>query len=160
MKKIPLTKGLCAIVDDCDYGYLSQWKWCCNSSGYAVRSQNIGTFNGKQKTKQIYMHRLLCETHDKVDHINGNTLDNRRSNLRKCVNQENGRNRRKQFGKTSSRFKGVYFNKLAKKWRAHIKSGDGSVNLGYFREECDAALAYNFAALEYHGSFARYNEAI
>jgi hypothetical protein len=89
-----------------------------------------------------------------VDHINGDTLDNRRANLRVCTKSENNRNRRK-LHPTTSRFKGVYKN--TKPWIALIECNGKQFVLGRFASEEEAALAYDKAAKEHFGSFARLN---
>jgi len=96
MKEIKLTQGKFAIVDDADYNWLNQWKWyakiCSNGKRiYVARFQRI---NGKPTT--IYMHRIItnCPEDKEVDHINGDSLDNRRKNLRIVTRSENSNNRR------------------------------------------------------------------
>lgn len=95
MKTIPLTRGMRVIVDDVDFGWLSQHKWYAKKTGdngsfYAARFQRIN----RQGTT-IYMHRVLtsCPAGKEVDHINQKPLDNRRANLRVCTKQENLANR-------------------------------------------------------------------
>ena len=105
-KSIPLTKGKFALIDDEDYDWLMQWKWVY-SNGYAFRWSK----GGKKYRKGTFMHRMICNTSVGMltDHINGNKLDNRRSNLRICTASDNQANRIK-LHKTSSSFKGVSFN--------------------------------------------------
>lgn len=91
MKLIPLSRGKCAIVDDGDYDSLSKFKWSCCHGIYAKRATER---NGKHRT--IYMHRqILGLKHGEcADHVNGNGLDNRRSNLRKCDHRQNPMNQK------------------------------------------------------------------
>jgi len=106
-----------------------------------------------------YMHRVITSapTGMFVDHINGNPLDNRRSNLRVCTNAENLRNRGKTRANTSG-YKGVWFNKIANFWYAAL-TVDGCVkNLGNYSTAEAAALAYNKAVKKYHGNFAKLNK--
>lgn len=156
-KQIPLTQGKYAIVDTEDYEFISQWKWH-HSSGYAIRSEYLGCFNGQGKSKTIYLHRVILGTPEKfhTDHINGDKLDNRRSNLRMCTRTENMRNRKKQDG--SSKYKGVTWYKKLGKWSVRITHEEKRKFLGYFYSEESAALAYNKAAKEFYGEFARINE--
>jgi hypothetical protein len=91
-----------------------------------------------------------------VDHINGNGLDNRKSNLRICTHQQNCENSRKRK-KSFSKYKGVYWSKNAKKWVAQITIDGKSKHLGYFELEEDAAAAYDKAAVKYFGEFACLN---
>ena len=145
---VPLTKGKFAIVDGDMFDYLNQWKWTFEKR-YAVRKVN---------KKAIYMHRLIAEAKEgfEIDHINGDSLDNRISNLRSCTHAQNCRNTKIQTNNTSG-FKGVSFNKGKKKWKAYINLDRVQKFLGYHRDIKAAAQAYNRAAREYFGEFARIN---
>lgn len=158
MREILLTQGKTAVVDDDDYIFLMQWKWSYNGR-YAVRGEYLGIFSGKYKYKMIRMHRIISNTPAKMqtDHINGNGIDNRRSNLRICTHKENLCNQQLQQGK-SSIYKGVYRRKDKNKWQAYIHINDKSKYLGLFMNEIDAAMAYNESAIKYFGEFARINE--
>src|SRR3990167_208372 len=108
MKYIPLTKGKFALVNDEDFEYLNQWKWCYlnNPNGYAIRA----IYPNKHQ-KIIYMHRFLLKApkSKQVDHINGNSLDNQRLNLRLCYSYQNQSNQiRKKI--SFSGYKGVTYN--------------------------------------------------
>lgn len=157
-KLIPLTQGKYAIVDEMDYEWLSQWKWNYHKFGYAIRTQHICITDNKQIKVGIRMHRLIMDAADglDVDHINGDTIDNRRSNLRVCSRSENMMNQRKTRG--TSKYKGVYWNAERKKWMARLKIDKKTIFLGRFLSQEDAALAYNNAATQYFGEFARLNE--
>lgn len=93
-----------------------------------------------------------------VDHINGDTLDNRRSNLRLCTVSGNNHNRMKSKNNTSG-YKGVSWLKQNQKWRAYIKVNSKDKHLGCYLDKEDAARAYDKAAKEYFGEFARLNFA-
>lgn len=144
MKKISLTQGKFSLVDDEDFKRLNIFKWCahqvCRGYFYAVR--NIRE-NGKQIT-----HRLAWDVIGKkpgrgyvVDHINGDTLDNRFDNLRIIHNSNNSRN--------------LKLHRAGRRGIAYIKQGDGwiariCVNrkkkyLGFFKEKSEASLAYENA---------------
>lgn len=156
MKKIPLTQGKVAIVDDEDFEYLNQWNWCLakmsRTNEYAMRT--IRTPN----RVSIFMHRLVLEAKkgEYCDHINGNGLDNRRSNLRICGKKENNINRRKNVNNTTG-YKGVCWDKSSKKWKAQVIYKKKYFHLGFFKNKIEAAKAYNEAALKYHREFATLN---
>lgn len=153
-KEIQLSRGKVAIVDDEVYESLARHKWHCDSIGYAARKVWKGF-----KCETVRMHRALVDAPDGmvVDHINGNKLDNRRSNLRVCTRAQNLMNRGKQRNNTSG-FKGVSYHKQCSKWMAFIKLNKRFINLGLFDTPEAAALAYNEAAKKYHGEFAKLNE--
>lgn len=108
--------------------------------------------------RQIKMHRYLLDAQDgaQVDHINGDTLDNRRSNLRLATPSQNQGNRAKQAHATS-KFKGVSWHKKAGKWRATISVNRKQIHLGFYTQQEHAALAYDEAARHHFGEFARPN---
>jgi NTP pyrophosphatase (non-canonical NTP hydrolase) len=158
MRHISLSQGKVAIVDDDDYEYLSKYKWYF-ANDYAKR--NVRLPNGKRSTQ--FMHRVILNTpKDKVtDHINGNKLDNRKSNLRVCDCSENQMNV-SNVRPGTSKYKGVNkqnSNRHKKpKWIARIQVRERRISLGYFNTEKEAAIAYNRAAILYHGDFANLNE--
>ena len=151
MKEIRLNNGAVSIVDDDLYEVLSSYHWSFSGGG------SHGGYAYAKGGK--YMHRLVIgATKDQiVDHKNGNTLDNRRENLRVCTQQENRRNSRK-MKTAASPYKGVMRVKNREAWRAIIKVGGKPTYLGYFKQEVDAARAYNEAAKKFFGEFAVLNE--
>ncbi len=105
------------------------------------------------------MHRLLlCPPMEmQIDHVNGNKLDNRKSNLRTCTASENQHNQGLQINNTSG-YKGVIWIVSRDLWRAQIKINSKQIYLGYFKNPNDAARAYNGAAIKLHGEFACLNK--
>ena len=153
MKVIPLTKGKYAIVDDEDYERLNEWKWHFNN-GYAKR----GIWDGKRKkVNHVIMHRLIINAplNCFVDHKNHDRLDNRKCNLRVCTPQENQFNQ-KPRNKTS-KYKGLFYHKLNKKWIVQIQKDNKKIHVGSFAIEAEAAIAYNIAARNLFGEFAYLN---
>jgi hypothetical protein len=153
MKKIELTQGKKALVDDRWYDELAQYKWYfrrkVNGTGYAVRMSRDES--GKRIT--IYMHRVVNSTPDglQADHINHDTLDNRASNLRPVTTQQNQWNRLSRKG-SKSQYVGVSYKPDRNKWFAYITTKEGIRKwLGYFKEELDAHYAYQNAKEIYHG---------
>lgn len=159
MSKIPLTQGRVAIVSNADFPELIKHKWFYHAgTGYACR--NIKRDDGSRT--MVYMHKVIRPGLEYVDHQNTNRLDNRRSNLRRCTNQENARNQKISI-RNKSGFKGVSWSKQNKKWYAYIGSrawNKKTISLGFFDDPRQAASAYNKAAEQYFGEFARLNEGI
>lgn len=152
MKEIPLTNSeLFALVDDEDYEIVSEHDWHFNK-GYAETRIYRNTISlhrfvlGLKRGDGIY-----------VDHINDDGLHNYKSNLRKCTNQENIRNRRKQIKRVSSVYKGVSWDRTSNKWSSKIKYDRKKIHIGTFDCEKMAAKAYDIYADKYFGEFARLN---
>jgi len=146
---IVLSKGEQALVDLQDYELLSTVKWACvvpnGTHKYAVRMDG---------TKYVYMHRVIMKAPKGtlIDHINGNTLDNRRENLRFANKSQNSINTSKSRGE--SKYKGVWFRARRKPWVAEIHKDGVKYHLGSYENEHDAAKAYNKKAVELFGNYA------
>jgi hypothetical protein len=157
--RIPLTQGQFAIVDPQDYERLAKYKWHLAKSLtglYAARWQRIGP--GGQR-KKIWMHRQVIDVpeHLVCDHVNGNGLDNRSANLRPATFSQNLYNRPKRKSKTRSKYKGLEWDKIQRKWRVRIRYKGKRIYLGSFASEKDAAKAYDKKAKVLFGEFASFN---
>lgn len=157
---VQLTQGYSAIIDHQDYDRVSQHPWC-------VQQYKDKTGHGRSKVyakctinrTQVTLHRFILNATKGtiIDHINGDPLDNRRSNLRITDRKGNAANRPKdRVKKATSKYKGV--SKSKEKWIAKIQINGQGLYLGWFMEETDAALAYNKAALKYFGEHAWLNQ--
>lgn len=158
MKKIPLTKGHFALVDDEDFEELSKYKWNLRTVKNSDRMYAYRAFfrNPNGKKSPVAMHRqILGETrrHIDVDHIDRNGINNQRSNLRISTRSQNNANATLPRDNKSG-YKGVSFDKRRNLWKAAIASNC----LGRFEEKEEAARAYNKAAFEMWGEFARLND--
>ena len=157
-REISLSNGRVTKVDPADYERLSQWKW------YAQRVPSMQAFYAARHTlksegrKTILMHREILGLHigDGLhgDHINGDTLDNRRINLRVATTSENGMNC-KRSKRNKSGYKGVHWDKAKKKWMAYIQVRGRHTFLGYFETAEEAHVVRCKAETETYGEFAR-----
>lgn len=160
MKTIPLTLGYFTKVDDEDYERFAKKRWFAmvnQKYKHIVRAIRSEYRDGKRTTIVLAREIMGNPTGMMVDHINGDTLDNRKSNLRVCNRAENGCNRGKQVNNQSG-YKGVYWFNRTKKWKAQIKVRGVVIALGYYVNILEAAKAYNEAAIKYHGKFANIND--
>jgi len=157
-KEIPLTQGKFAIVDDEDYEYLNQFKWCAHWHDDIKQYRAVRNNTYRVYPRTISMNRIIigAGSNAQVDHINGNTLDNRRCNLRVCNNAENNRNRWLQSNNKSG-YKGVCWNKKSKGWEVQIKVFGKKKHGGIFKSKVIAALKYDQMAKDNFGEFARIN---
>jgi len=152
MLQLPLINSSGVVVAysklDIEFKLLLKQIWYLRRDGYAMRNH-------------ILLHRYIIGAVDRqlVDHVNGDKLDNRKSNLRLCTHSENLSNRGIQSNNTSG-YKGVTWHKSRNKWRAFIIKDRLNIHLGYYTNEREAAIAYNKAALHYHKEFALLNEIV
>lgn len=142
-----------ALVDDGDFLETSKYKWfitVCNGRKYPAT---------KYKKGQITMHRFIMrsEKGQIVDHIDSDSFNNQRGNLRHCTQQQNLRNSRIRSDNTTG-YKGVSYFKRTKKYIAYITIDGVNKHLGYFKDVISAARAYNEAAMQHFGEFSRFNE--
>ena len=160
MPYILLTRGKRVRVDPEDYAELNQHMWYAQSrcDRRAFHAARCITRSGRQIT--IRMHRQILGLRHRdgqiVDHVNGNTLDNRRCNLRVCSSSDNNCNCGNYRGGTSS-YKGVRWHAQHQKWYTSIQKNGKSSFLGLFKSETKAAQAYDAAAKRIHGPFAYSN---
>lgn len=155
MKKILLTQGQFAIVDDEDFEELNKFKWHARKdtkSGdfYSCRNKRVNI-----DKKYVQMHRQVMEypKGKMIDHRNHNTLDNRKCNLRVCTNSQNQMNAK--LSKTNkSGVTGVYFSKKVKKWVAQIRADKKQKYVGIFTDKDDAIKARKEAEEKYFKTFA------
>ncbi len=143
-KHIPLSRGQYAIIDEEDYDLVSQYSWHAVKSGHVVRSTNEGA---------IFLHNFIMGTNPReIDHRNLNPLDNRKMNLRRCTDSQNHANQGIRKNNTSG-CKGV--SRAGEKWRAYIVKNYKQISLGYFPTKEEASKAYENAAIQIYGEFAR-----
>lgn len=159
METIVLTKGYSALVDAEDASWLNQWKWRIHEmrggeKRYACRSVRLG-----DKWATLFMHQVVAGTPAGfyTDHIDGDGLNNQRSNLRIVTRGQNIQNSMKK-SVSSSKYKGVHFSRCSSPWMARIQKDGHPVYLGMYKTEVLAAEAYNKAALSMFGEYASLNQ--
>lgn len=153
---IPLTRGKVAIIDAADFDLVGQHKWCAlpsRNTWYATRA-----LRRTGPGRLVSMHQIIYPAPPgmKIDHIDGDGLNNRRANLRHCTNVENCRNQGIARNNRSG-FKGVSWYPNYGKWVATVWDGQRKVFLGYYADPVEAARAYDAKARELFGAFARPN---
>lgn len=155
MKTIYLTQGKKTLVDDADWEYLHSWEWTAlrgQSGYYAVRS----TYP-QGKRVLVHMSRVILGLTDPkvlADHRSGDTLDNRRDNLRPATKAQNRANAVLNKNSTS-KLRGVTYLKSQKRWRARIRLDGKDLFLGYFDSKEEAEIVYHQKAVEVWGEFVK-----
>lgn len=154
--RIPLTRGLSALVDSQDYDrVMCMGRWCADPSSQTFYARK-NLYSPGRKLTPLLMHRFITGW-PMVDHINGDGLDNRRANLRPASHGQNMANKRTYKNNTSG-FKGVTRNTgTGRPWRAAIRADNKRRHLGYFDTPQQAAHAYDLAAIQLFGEYARLN---
>jgi hypothetical protein len=161
MMEIELTRGMVAVIDDQDAD-LAYLKWHAHEN---YRPTHTRYYAQRWGSPRVSMHRVILERKigrllfncEYTDHINHDTLDNRRSNLRIATNQENARNKSHRHAQTSSKYKGVSWNARDEKWQVYIGIDHKNKFVGYFHDETEAAHAYDNAARKYFNEFCKPN---
>ena len=158
MKLIPLTQGKFAQVDDEWYDYLMQWKW---HAVYDKKNYYAGrTINTDAGRRTMFMHTVIVYYNPdmlKIDHMDGDGLNDQYGNLRLCTNMQNCRGQKKRKRKCYSIYKGVTWSIRDEVWMSYIYVCGRRKHLGYFDNPIDAAKLYDNYSIENFGEFARLN---
>lgn len=160
-KEIVMSSGQTVLVSDEHYDWLNQWKWkAIKSKTRVYAGRSVRSKESPSGYATVLMHRLVVDAPRglQVDHINSNTLDNRIENLRVCTSSENNTNRNCPRG-TVSKHRGVteWASGKYRYFVARIKKDGYKFHLGYFKDEEEAARAYDAKAKELYGEFAVLN---
>lgn len=151
MKRIPLRgrrrhPGACALVDDADFEWLNQWRWCLDSKGYAGRNEYLPRKGGRQRNRKIKMHRLILglEPGDRRmgEHIDRNPLNCRRSNLRIAAGEADNKQNLGLSAVNTSGYRGVSWTSEGRKWKATVVLAGRHHHLGRHAtpEQADAVV--------------------
>lgn len=154
-----LQDGTQTQIDETDLALLEAHRWCAPKRPRFLQYVRRAVWlPGRQSCTTILLHReiLKAPTGLYVDHINGDTLDNRRANLRVATPKQSAANRRSQSG-SSSRYLGVTWHTGCSRWQAQIGGSGDTAYLGLFSDEAEAARTYDVAARKRYGEFARLN---
>lgn len=155
---VPLSRGIIALADANDLPALSQFRWHAAKGTNSIYAGACGGHRSKAAIgrRHFKMHALLLDFPQIVDHVSGFTLDNRRANIRACTSQQNACNARKSIGKTS-RYKGVSWHRRSQRWQVYVSRHHRPVYVTSSKCETAAARAYDAAARDLYGPYARLN---
>ena len=153
---IPLTQGKHAIIDNDDWELVSGYNWRLTKPVRGIQYATV-TVGKKGHRHSLRMHHLIVGKPPKgfdVDHIDGDTMNNTRANLRVCTHAQNCQNSRTRSDNTSG-YRGVYLHKQSGLWHARIHANGVKYSLQYHETPELAYEAYCKAAVKLHGEFAR-----
>lgn len=142
-------KGEAFLFDFFNFGLIKDYNWSISKRGYVV---------AKIKRKEVPMHKMLFNNSKgyDVDHISGNKLDNRKSNLRICTHQQNMFNQKIRKNNTTG-FIGVSLMKRIGKYEAYVHFDGKKYSMGLHNNAIDAAIARDNGAIKLFGEYARLN---
>jgi hypothetical protein len=149
-----ISQGQQMVIDKSDLGFVENFSWSAESYNGTFYVKTNVRKNGKWTTAKLHRLLLNAKPNEFVDHINGNPLDNRRSNLRIVTRSQNIANSKVRKDSTSG-YKGISWNKSLKKWMSYIDSNKKRIHLGYYNNIADASVARKEAERTYHGQYAR-----
>jgi hypothetical protein len=153
MKKIPLTRGKFALIDDDDFERVNAFKWLAHFDGWNWYAEK--TIRKNYKVTTMRMHSFILGV-SRPDHIDGNGLNNQKCNLRPSTRSQNGANR-KMMSNNKSGYRGVSWDKRDKRWKAYVTVSGKSVYAGEYTDKVSAAIARDEVAKKLFGEFARLN---
>lgn len=157
---VPLTKGYEAVIDATDVSWACKYSWSAKEDRRADGSvKSVYALRRARGGKAVFLHQVvlvdaLCDERPVPDHRNGNTLDNRRANLRPATGSDNSRNSTRRVDNQSG-VKGVSWDTRRQRWQSHIAVNGVSIALGRFRCVTAAAIAYAKASRKLHKDFGR-----
>ena len=154
-----MTQPRYAKVDPADYYRLRKYEWVAQKIGRRCYARRRIAGGKKSRGSLVYLHQEIIKVPKGmvVDHINNDGMDDRSANLRAATPAQNMRNRKKYDRNCSSKYKGIHWYKQYSKWSASIRFENKRIFLGYFKDEVEAARAYDAAARKYHKEFAVLN---
>lgn len=147
-------KGHLVFIDDEDLWLFNGYKW-----HVSVKNKGKVYLQRAARYGEVYFHRIImaCPKGKTVDHINGNSLDNRRENLRICSLRQNLLNKKKRKDGVTTKYIGVHYNKLNKNYRGQLRINNKRIEVGSFDTAVEAAVARDVLAKKYFGEYARLN---
>lgn len=146
-----------ALVDEDDFDNVIKYKWNLHKDSVNTYFRAYKGYKDNGIKEYIFLHNLIMNNLNKqfiVDHIDGNTLNNKKENLRKCSLHKNEVNKKKPKNNTSGH-KGVHYSSVERKWKAYISYKNKRIHLGTFINKEDAIRAREKAENKYFKEFNR-----